>query len=117
MEKYKKEFIEFLVKNEALKFGDFKLKSGRISPYFINTGMFEGVKSRFSFLLQILDENRVANKIIRAIEKKKQRVITPPMVYTLFPLRLLPVPVFDWVANIMGINATMKNFVGRKKLK
>ena len=86
-----------------------------VTPYFINTGMFKGVKSRFSFLLPILDENKVTNKIIKAIEKKKQRVITPPMVYTLFPLRLLPVPVFDWVANFMGINATMKNFVGRGK--
>lgn len=86
-----------------------------ITPYFINTGMFDGVKSRFSFLLPILDENKVTNKIIRAIEKKKKRVITPPMVYTLFPLRLLPVPIFDWVANFMGINATMKNFVGRGK--
>ncbi len=86
-----------------------------VTPYFINTGMFDGVKSRFSFLLPILDENRVTNKIVRAIEKKKQRVITPPMVYTLFPLRLLPIPVFDWVANFMGINATMKNFVGRGK--
>ena len=85
-----------------------------VIPYFINTGMFDGVKSRFSFLLPILDENKVTNKIVRAIEKKKQRVITPPMVYTLFPLRLLPVPIFDWVANFMGINATMKNFVGRK---
>ncbi len=86
-----------------------------VTPYFINTGMFDGVKSRFSFLLPILDEYKVTKKIIRAIEKKKQRVITPPMVYTLFPLRLLPVPIFDWVANFMGINATMKNFVGRGK--
>ena len=40
MKKYKTEFIEFLIKNDALKFGKFKLKSGRISPYFINTGEF-----------------------------------------------------------------------------
>ena len=52
---------------------------------------------------------------LSAIEKKNQLVITPLMVYTLFPLRLLPVPVFDWIANFMGINATMKNFVGREK--
>ena len=33
------EFIEFLVKEGALKFGDFTLKSGRKSPYFVNTGV------------------------------------------------------------------------------
>lgn len=41
MHQYKKEFIEFLVKNHALQFGDYTLKSGRESPYFINTGVFE----------------------------------------------------------------------------
>ena len=38
---YKEEFIEFLVECNALKFGKFELKSGRIAPYFINTGMFD----------------------------------------------------------------------------
>ena len=42
---YKEEFIEFLVQCNALKFGEFELKSGRIAPYFINTGMFDtGIK-------------------------------------------------------------------------
>jgi len=38
---YKEEFIEFLVECDALKFGEFELKSGRLAPYFINTGMFD----------------------------------------------------------------------------
>ena len=38
---YKEEFIEFLIECNALRFGEFELKSGRIAPYFINTGMFD----------------------------------------------------------------------------
>lgn len=38
---YKEEFIAFLVRCNALLFGEFKLKSGRVAPYFINTGMFD----------------------------------------------------------------------------
>ncbi|MDP2587041.1 MAG: orotate phosphoribosyltransferase [Candidatus Komeilibacteria bacterium] len=45
MEKFQQEFIEFLITNQALQFGDFTLKSGRKSPYFINTGVFESGES------------------------------------------------------------------------
>lgn len=38
MEQYKKEFIEFMVDSEVLKFGEFILKSGRKSPFFMNAG-------------------------------------------------------------------------------
>lgn len=38
MENYKKEFIEFMVDSKVLKFGDFTLKSGRKSPFFMNAG-------------------------------------------------------------------------------
>lgn len=40
MEQYKKEFIEFMVDCEVLKFGDFTLKSGRKSPFFMNAGLY-----------------------------------------------------------------------------
>lgn len=40
MEGYKKEFIEFMVKSEVLKFGEFTLKSGRKSPFFMNAGAY-----------------------------------------------------------------------------
>ena len=38
MEAYKQEFIEFMVESQVLKFGDFTLKSGRKSPFFMNAG-------------------------------------------------------------------------------
>jgi orotate phosphoribosyltransferase len=40
MEQYKQEFIEFMVKNGVLTFGDFTTKSGRKTPFFINTGNY-----------------------------------------------------------------------------
>ena len=40
MEAYKQEFIEFMVDSHVLKFGDFTLKSGRKSPFFMNAGAY-----------------------------------------------------------------------------
>lgn len=40
MEQYKQEFIEFMVDSKVLKFGDFTLKSGRKSPFFMNAGAY-----------------------------------------------------------------------------
>ena len=40
MEAYKKEFIEFMVESDVLKFGEFTLKSGRKSPFFMNAGAY-----------------------------------------------------------------------------
>lgn len=40
MEQYKKEFIEFMVESQVLKFGEFTLKSGRKSPFFMNAGAY-----------------------------------------------------------------------------
>ena len=42
---YKKTFIELAIKKDALKFGNYKLKSERISPYFFNSGVFSDGKS------------------------------------------------------------------------
>ena len=40
METYKQEFIDFMVESDVLKFGEFTLKSGRKSPFFMNAGAY-----------------------------------------------------------------------------
>ena len=40
MEQYQKDFVDFTLETGVLKFGEFTLKSGRISPYFFNAGLF-----------------------------------------------------------------------------
>lgn len=37
----KKKFIEFMIKSDVLRFGEFKTKSGRLTPYFVNTGNYK----------------------------------------------------------------------------
>jgi len=85
-----------------------------VCPYYINTGMFRGVKSRFPWLLPILEEEDVAARVARAIEQNHKRVLMPWIVYLVPSMRLLPVRAFDWLATFLGINASMDEFVGRR---
>ena len=41
MEQYKQDFIDFMLDSRVLKFGDFTLKSGRKSPFFMNAGAYQ----------------------------------------------------------------------------
>ncbi len=45
MQSYQREFLDFAIAEGVLRFGEFKLKSGRMSPYFFNTGLFNSGKS------------------------------------------------------------------------
>ena len=60
LEKYKENFIRFIVKCSALKFGEFQLKSGRIAPYFLNAGMFndgEKIKKLGEYYAEAIKEH------------------------------------------------------------
>jgi all-trans-retinol dehydrogenase (NAD+) len=91
------------------------VKTTVVCPFYINTGMFEGVKTRFPLLLPILEPEYVANKVIRSIEKNYRRVIMPRFVYAGLMLRFLPIPIFDAIIGFFGITKSMDEFVGRQK--
>jgi all-trans-retinol dehydrogenase (NAD+) len=85
-----------------------------ICPFYIRTGLFEGARSRFSWLLPILGEEEAAERILRAIERDEKKYVLPAMVRAIPWVRLLPISWFDAIADVLGINASMDDFVGRR---
>lgn len=84
-----------------------------IAPYYINTGMFDGVKSR---IIPVLKPEYVSKRIIRAIEKNRTfRGIPFGFHFIRFWQAILPIKVFDWLfGEVFGIYHTMDHFTGRK---
>ena len=84
-----------------------------ITPYYINTGMFDGVKSP---IIPILKPEYVARRVLRAIEKNLMfRGIPFGLHFIRFWQFVLPIPVFDFIfGKVFGIYHTMDNFTGRK---
>ena len=84
-----------------------------VAPYYINTGMFDGVRSR---IIPILKPEYAARKIIRAIERNKSfKGIPFGFHFIRFWQFILPTRVFDWFfGEVMGIYHAMDEFTGRK---
>lgn len=91
------------------------IKTTVVCPFYIDTGMFQGVKTRFPLLLPILKEGEAAERIVRAIRRNRPRLYMPPIVYTVAGLRLLPVKVMDLISRVLGVTHTMDEFVGRSQ--
>ncbi len=84
-----------------------------VCPYYVDTGMFEGVRTRFPLLLPILRQDAVATAVLDALEQGREVLMMPPLVRALPVLRALPTGLGDRLADLLGINATMDRFVGR----
>lgn len=82
-----------------------------VTPYYINTGMFDGVRS----VIPLLKPDKAAKKIIKAIENNRIFLSMPWSVrFVRFFQGLLPIWFFDWfVGKVMGIYSTMEHFKGR----
>jgi all-trans-retinol dehydrogenase (NAD+) len=90
-----------------------RIRTTVVCPFYITTGMFTGVKTRFQWLLPILDPEYATDRIMQAIERDRRRLIMPRVVYATFLGRILPVNVFDGIMEFLGINKSMDDFVGR----
>lgn len=84
-----------------------------VCPHYIGTGMFDGVRTKFPLLLPILEEAKVAAKILRSIEKGKAMLVLPKFVHVIPIVRALPIRVFDRITDFFGVNHTMDDFRGR----
>lgn len=94
-----------------------KVRITTIAPYYVTTGMFDGVRSR---VLPLLDPQSVARQIVRAIERDRRikmiiRWIPFPYHCVRLMQGILPTRLFDWLfGEVVGIYHTMDNFTGRK---
>lgn len=104
-------FMESL--RAELRAQDSAVNTLTVCPFYINTGMFDGVQTKFPALLPILDEVVVAGQILDAIERGRAMLVLPWFARTLPLVRLLPIRAFDRVADFFGINKTMQFFRGR----
>jgi len=103
------------VRRDLLKAGINGVHTTVICPFYINTGMFEGVKSAFP-LLQILDEEYVCQSIVDAVRENNPFLGLPWLIhYSHLLIALLPTTWSDKLLMQIGVASSMDSFVGRKK--
>jgi short-subunit dehydrogenase len=90
-----------------------KVRITTVAPFYINTGMFDGVRSR---IIPILNPVRTSRKILRAIEHNRDfRGIPFGFHFIRLCQGLLPTVVFDFLfGKCFGVYSTMDHFTGRK---
>ncbi|MDR0849316.1 MAG: SDR family oxidoreductase [Propionibacteriaceae bacterium] len=85
-----------------------------VTPYYISTGMFDGVTTKFPALLPILSPEYAVKRILRFIECDRQRLMMPRFIVLTALAKLSPPIVSDHVLNFLGLNHAMDNFQGRQ---
>lgn len=107
-------FMEAL--RRELKRGGSRVRTTLVCPYYIDTGMFEGVKTRIPLLLPILRPEIVARRIVRASARAEEVLLLPGFVRSSWLVRFLfPTAVCDFTLRILGITASMDDFKGRAR--
>jgi len=107
-------FAESLM-SELYTLGKDGVKSTLVCPYFISTGMFDGVQTRFSWILPILTPDYVTDKIIDAILQNQEVLMMPRILYLMVIIKnLLPIKANLAMMKFLGAGDMMASFTGRK---
>jgi len=105
--------------NESMRFElnaqkKYGVKTTVVCPFFINTGMFDGIKAWSPTLMPILEPDYAVDKIFESIITNTEYLVMPRFPYLIALNRVLfPIWGFDWVINFLGVNKTMDDFKGR----
>jgi all-trans-retinol dehydrogenase (NAD+) len=90
-----------------------RVRTTVVCPFYISTGMFAGVRTRFPLILPILEPEYVVDRILDAIRRDRRRLILPRVVALTYLGRVLPVAAFDTLMEFLGVNKSMDEFRGR----
>lgn len=112
--KYALRGVEEALRLEIKHLG-YNIKTTIVFPFYFNTGLFAGAKSRFPLLLPIMSPEKVARRIIKAVQLGQSRVFIPRFVYLALLAKILPVGIFDTLLAFFGINRSMDEFRGRSE--
>lgn len=100
------------LRSELRHLGHRNIRTTAVCSYYISTGMFDGA-SAASPLFPILTPEYATRRIIQSIRRRRRRLLLPRTVMAVYLIRLLPTPVFDWVARVLGLTKSMNAFKGR----
>ncbi|NXN21833.1 RDHE2 dehydrogenase, partial [Nycticryphes semicollaris] len=104
------------VDSEMRVMGKTGIKTTIVCPYFINTGMFDGCRSKWPRVLPSLEPEYVAEKIMTAVRRDQEILIIPRSIYFfVFLKHLLPVKVIVLFSEYFGNFHIMDTFKGQRK--
>jgi len=100
------------IRMELRRDGITGVKTTCVCPFYVNTGMFDGVKT--PWYMPILEPDYVVKQILSAIKADKAVLILPWYLSLTWLYRaILPTRMFDWMGDLLGVTKSMDSFKGR----
>ena len=84
-----------------------------VTPFYINTGLFDGVKTKVPLLLPLLEPRPVATAIVDAIEARQHYLEIPSTLGLTWVTKMLPTRLRDSLLDLLGVTSSMDDFRGR----